>query len=250
MPVRPDPSRPGRKLLTDHAGTPLGRFLEGERDGRPTADLFEPEAPAEAVIAQLEGWRITTSEAFGRELVAAGATLARHVHVLTRDLRTEPAAEARPAPHGLLLTPANRPAEDLVGAYRSAFSPDHIDGATRVHEDPREQLDAILTGRLVGPVLDCSGLAVDRDGSVRAAVIVTAAPGPRPFGGPWIAECFRDRDARYAGAGRALLERALVLATRAGLPAMGLAVTHGNRAQSLYAALGFRPALTVFSVDL
>ena len=52
------------------------------------------------------------------------------------------------------------------------------------------------------------------------------------------------------GAGRALLRRALALATRDGLPALGLAVTHGNPALELYAAHGFRDVLQSLSVDV
>ena len=52
------------------------------------------------------------------------------------------------------------------------------------------------------------------------------------------------------GAGRALLKRALGLATRDGLPALGLAVTEGNPARRLYEELGFRPLLTSFTVRM
>jgi GNAT superfamily N-acetyltransferase len=250
----PDPSRPGWRILVDAAGQPLARFIEAERDGRRVADLLELEASLEralpAIRTELRGWRVGASEDVGRALLAAGARPVRHAHVLSRDLRADPAAQARPAPPGLELRRADRPAPDLVAAYRSAFPPEHPDGAARVDEDPLEELDRILEHAVVGPVLDCSGIAVDREGSVRAAVIVTDPGGEPPFGGPWVAECFRDRDPRYAGAGRALLEHTLVRATRDRLPAIGLAVTHGNRAQLLYAALGFRRVFTAFSVDL
>lgn len=254
VPTRSDPSRPGWQVLVDASGTRLGSFIEAVRDGRRAAQLFELHVPVEAavdtILAELRGWRIGASEELGRALVAAGGKLHRHAHVLGRDLRAAPATRAGPPPPGLRLQPADRPPADLVDAYRDAFPPDHPDGAARIDEDPLEELTRIVTGGIVGPVLPCSGIAVDASERVRAAVIITDSGGEPPFGGPWVAECFRDPDPRYAGAGRALLERTLLEATRAGLPAIGLAVTHGNRAQKLYRELGFRHVFTAYSVDL
>lgn len=254
MPARPDPSRPGWQVLVDASGTRLGSFIAAERGGRRVAELFELHVPVEAaldtILADLGGWRIGAGEPVGRALVAAGGRPYRHAHVLGRDLRTSPATRATPPPPGLRLVPADRPPEDLVDAYRDAFPPEHPDGAVRVDEDPLEELARILEGGVVGPLLACSGIAVDAEERVRAAVIITDSGGEPPFGGPWVAECFRDRDPRYAGAGRALLERTLVEATHAGLAAVGLAVTHGNRAHDLYRELGFRHVSTGYSVDL
>jgi GNAT superfamily N-acetyltransferase len=254
VPAVQDPFRPGWQVLVDVAGTRLGSFIRGERDGRPSAELFELESAVEqavpVVLADLRGWRIIAGEELGPALVAAGGRLFRHSHVLTRDLVAHPAADAGPAPPGLELAPANRPAADLVDAYRAAFPPEHPDGAARVDEDPLEEMRRIVEQQIAGPVLDCSGIAVDRHGNVRAAVIITDSGGTPPFGGPWVAECFRHPDAAYRGAGRALLERTLVAATRAGLPAIGLAVTHGNPAHELYLKLGFSLVFTAYSVDL
>jgi GNAT superfamily N-acetyltransferase len=254
VPVVQDPFRPGWQVLVDAAGRRFGSFVRGERDGRPSAELFELERPVEeavpAVLADLRGWRVVAGEELGSALVGAGARLFRHSHVLTRDLLAHPASHAGPAPAGLELRPADRPAADLVDAYRAAFPPEHPDGAARVHEDPLEEMRRIVEQHIVGPVLECSGIAVDRDANVRAAVIITDSGGTPPFGGPWVAECFRHPDPAYKGAGRALLERMLVEATRAGLPAVGLAVTHGNPAHELYVKLGFSLVFSAYSVDL
>jgi hypothetical protein len=64
------------------------------------------------------------------------------------------------------------------------------------------------------------------------------------FGGPWVMEVFREPGAR--GAGKALLQRALVLSEGS----LGLAVTHGNPAERVYASLGFKRIFTAYSVDL
>jgi GNAT superfamily N-acetyltransferase len=255
VPTRPDPSRPGRQLLEDAAGTRIATFVDTDRGDVRAAELLELEAPIEhaldPIFRELRGRRIaTTDQRLGRALVAAGGHLFRHAHVLGRDLRDSPATAAAPLPPDLRVTAATRPARDLVNAYRAAFTPDHPDGAARAGEDPQVELERILTGEVVGPVLACSRLAVDDRDRVRAAVIITDSGGTPPFGGPWIAECFRDRDPRHRGAGRALLEQVLVNATRDGLPAIGLAVTHGNRARELYEALAFRLVFTALSVDL
>jgi hypothetical protein len=256
VPVAPDPSRPGWHVLVEPGGAPIAHFVHAEREGRVIADLLEllPSVSVEravpTILDDLRGRRVAGDETVGCALVAAGGRPARHAHVLTRDLAREPASEARPAPDGLTLGPLDRPAADLVRAYRSAYSAEHPDGVARTGEDPEVELTRILEHGVLGPLMDCSGVALDRRGRVAAAVVITDTPGDPPFGGPWVTECFRHRDAAYAGAGRALLERTLVLATRARVPALGLAVTHGNRAEQLYAALGFRHVFTAFSVDL
>lgn len=53
-------------------------------------------------------------------------------------------------------------------------------------------------------------------------------------------EVYRHRASRYAGAGAALLRRALWLATQAKLPALSLVVSDGNPARRVYERLGFR----------
>jgi GNAT superfamily N-acetyltransferase len=249
VPLREDPDHRGWTVLEDTAGTRLGRFIRAEQ----RAELFIPEADvepvADAIRGELAGWRVVTGETLGTVLLAGGGELVRHSHLLSRDLRADPATAARTLPAGLQLTPADRPTADLVPAFVAAFPADHVDGPGRV-QDPHAELAIVLEHGAAGPVLPCSRLAVDAAGAVRAAAIVTRLEGEPPFGGPWLAECFRDRDPRYAGAGRALLEHTLVQATRDGLTTLGLAVTHGNRARELYEELGFREIFTALSVDL
>lgn len=52
------------------------------------------------------------------------------------------------------------------------------------------------------------------------------------------------------GAGRALLGRTLELATRQGLPTLGLLVTHGNPAIALYREHGFTKVRDDISVEV
>ncbi len=245
MPVVEDLSRPERRTLVDADGVPLARFILVERDGRRVADVFELEVPIEralpTILAELGDMRVAGSEALGRALVVAGAIPARHAHVYSHDLRERPLPAL---PEGLRFAPADRPAVDLLPAYLASHPPGHVDAHVLAGEDSRAHLQRILRGELGRP-LEASTLAVDADGRVAGAILVSEfAYVDPPFGGPWVMELFRAPGAR--GAGRALLARALTLTSGT----LGLAVTHGNPAERLYVSLGFKRVFTAFSVDL
>jgi hypothetical protein len=258
MPVVEDPSRARGRLLLDAAGDVMGRFEQGESDGQPLADLLlpvpgvAPRRAAAAAIAELKGWRVAADEPFGRILVAAGARPRRHSHAMTRDLIRAPAPAdwLEPAlPAGVRLTPVDRPAIDLAPAFHAAFPPDHPDyGDIRAPEHPEDELEDLMSGRLMGPLLACSALVVGEGGDVVGAVLVNGQAGEPPLYGPWLSEVFRRPDA--LGVGGALLKRALAGATRDRLPAVGLAVTHANPARATYAALGFIEVANVLSVEV
>lgn len=258
MPVAADPGRADGRILLDDAGGVIARFVDAERDDRPVADLFElaggvdPERAVAVVMAELAGWRVSAREPFGRRLVAAGGRVRRRGHVMSRDLVRDPAPaewlEPR-APAGVRLTAVDRPAIDLAPACLAAYPREHHDyDHIPTPERPEVELEEIITGRLMGPLLRCSGLAVGEDGAVLGAALVNGMPGEPPLGGPWIAQLFRHPGA--PGTGVPLLRRALALATRDGLPAVGLAVTHGNPAAGLYAAHGFAEVLDSLTVEL
>jgi GNAT superfamily N-acetyltransferase len=154
-------------------------------------------------------------------------------------------------PRGVRLGPVDRDAGALLAAYAAAYPPEHPDWR---HEGPPGDLEAdlagVVEGTALGPLLAASRLALDAGGVPVGAVLVTDPGGDPPFGGPWIAQLFRDPAPALAGTGRALLCSALARATIAGLPALSLAVTDGNPAVRLYDALGFERVLSSFSVDL
>jgi hypothetical protein len=258
MPVVEDPSRARGRLLLDVTGRVMGSFELHERDGQPVADLFRPadgvtpERAAAAVIAELKGWRVAGDEQFGQLLIAAGAQPRRHSHAMSRDLIRDPAPSdwlEPELPAGIRLTPVDRPAIDLVPALVAAFPPDHPDfDSMRSPERPELELEELISGRLMGPLLRCSALAVGEGGDVVGAILVNGSPGEPPFGGPWISNVFRRPEAR--GVGGALLMRALAVATRDRLPAIGLAVTHANPALATYAAFGFADVRSLLSVEV
>jgi GNAT superfamily N-acetyltransferase len=240
-----------RQLLLDAGGTPVGRYERLEREGAVYADLFarEPgvtvEQATEAVLAGLRGMRVAGDEALGRALVAAGGKPIRHAHLMSRDLAGDPAPKQWRDPPGARLTDVDRPAADLLEAFRAAYPPGHPDHRDEPPTRTLADLESWISRAAFGPLLDGSGLAVAPDGRVAGAILLGTLPGDPPENGPWVIELFRHP--AHRGVGRPLLERALALAT---VPTLGLIVTEGNRARGLYEALGFRHVLTTLVVEI
>ena len=236
-----------RTVLRDAAG-PVGSYDLDERGEHVYADLFrrEPgvsaERAARAVLSDLRGMRIAGDEAVGRALLAAGGTAIRHAHLMSHDLSERP--EWR-HPRGYRLTDVDRPAADLVNAYRAAFAPGHVDHRDEPRERSLERLESDFSGAEFGPLLRGSGLAVADDGTPAGVILLGLLPGDPPLNGPWVIEVFRHP--AHRGVGRALLERALAIAD---VPALGLVVSEGNPARGLYEALGFRVTFTTLVVQI
>jgi ribosomal protein S18 acetylase RimI-like enzyme len=210
------------------------------RGTTPIADLFEREPgvgadeAAAAVLAELRGMRIAGDEELGRLLLAAGGTRVRHGHLYSRDLAGNPPPRTWDELPGIRLTDIDRPAADLVAARAGAYPADHPDAAF-VPDDHEAELRELISGGAYGPLLAGSGIAVADDGAVVGAIILGALPGDPPQNGPWVIDLFRAPGRR--GVGRALLQRALALAT---VDTLGLIVTEGNdAARRLYESLGF-----------
>jgi GNAT superfamily N-acetyltransferase len=239
---------PGSRTVLSDAEGPVGRYDRSEHRGHVYADLFErepgvsPERAARAVLEQLAGWRIAGDEALGSELIAAGGRPLRHAHLMSHDMAVRPPWREPP---GYRLTDVDRPAADLVGAYRAAFGPGHVDHRDEPPERSLADLESHLSGREFGPLLRGSGLAIAAGGEVVGAILLGMLPGDPPLNGPWVIEVFRDP--AHRGVGRALCERALALAD---VPALGLLVTEGNPARGLYEDLGFRLVHTALVVQI
>jgi hypothetical protein len=122
---------------------------------------------------------------------------------MTRDLIRAPAPAdwLEPAlPAGVRLTPVARPAIDLAPAFHAAFPPDHPDyGDIRAPKHPEDELEDLVSGSLMGPLLACSALAVGEGGDVVGAILVNGQAGEPPLRGPWILEVFRRPDAPGVG---------------------------------------------------
>ena len=157
---------------------------------------------------------------------------------MTHDLRDVP-ADVDPRVVALDATQ-----EELLPSHRAAYRPDHPDYAIARAQDP---IGKLLSGELVGPLLDASRMAVV-DGRIVGAAILNAFPGDPPSAGPWLSELFRDP--AVPGVGRALLRGAITAAAADGLPALGLVVSGGNPAGDLYLQEGFETVREDISVTM
>jgi ribosomal protein S18 acetylase RimI-like enzyme len=244
--TEPEPQRVTR-ANTD--GVPVLTYLEGVRDGRPWADLVEAVGPdpVPLILDQLAGWAVSAPVQLGRELVARGATVIRHAHAMSRDLAGDPPptswAALEPSA-GVRVVPCDRTAAEIFPAWRAAYPADHPDWNRRGDAQAlTDDLEPLLAGRQIGPLLPCSRLAVDGDDRVVAGAIITDWDG-----NPWAGDVFRQPGDRYAGLGSLVLRRALAAAAAAGLPRVGLAVSDGNPARRLYERLGFTVTETALTV--
>lgn len=203
---------------------------DGCADGqRPFADDVHASAElalvAAAVLDQLAGWSLLADEDLGLALVPGGGQLVRHAHdyrcALTQIVLPDPPE----LPAGVRLTAVDQPVPALAAARQLA-------GET-THEEGVRALTSVLGGRF-GQLLDASGLAVDDEGGVLAACLVTDLPGI----GPFAASAFR-RPGAPPGLGRGLMIRALRRLQEQGWPTASLVVSEGNPAHRIYDDLGF-----------
>jgi ribosomal protein S18 acetylase RimI-like enzyme len=226
------------QVRTDASGTGVVRYIEGVRDGRPWADRLEVigPRPVELILSDLRGWAVSAPVEVSEQLIERGARLLRHAHTMSCDLTSTPLGGAEAdAPEGFRFVPCDRPAEEVLAAWRAAYPPGHPDHHPRGDAEAlRDELAPLLGGQLLGPVLPCGGLAVGGDDEVVAGVVVTDWDGTA-----WIAEVFRHPVDAPRGLGSRLLRRTQARAAADGLPALSLAVSHANPARRVYERLGF-----------
>ncbi|MEV4319550.1 GNAT family N-acetyltransferase [Actinocrispum sp. NPDC049592] len=234
-----------RRVITDPDGTVLS-YVPRTRDGRPWADRARATGPGPAriVFDRLAGWAVSCQEDLAGPLIAHGAVVARRGNRMACDLREVP-----PPPHwrgqrppaAFRIVPCDRPARDLLEAWRAAYPADHPDHFPADDQTAvRERLGPLIAGRLYGPLLPFSALVANPRNRIVAAALVNDFAGEAPRPGPWITELFRQPAPLHAGLGTLLLRRILADAAHAGHTAISLAVTEGNPAQHLYAGHGFR----------
>ncbi|HYW25922.1 MAG TPA: GNAT family N-acetyltransferase [Terriglobales bacterium] len=196
--------------------------------------------------------RSTTSPEEAAALQEAGARLVRHAHDMVLAL---PARGAQPRiPDGITLRTGIAPVPAMVRVRLLAYPPGHPDAgfSGRSAADHEQDLTELLSGRLVGSVLeDASAVTTDAAGAVAGAVVVTRI-GPEPWGwagGPWVADVMVVPAWQGRGLGRALLLHAITRCSAAGEARIGLTVTDGNPAERLYAALGFQRRRTLYVLE-
>ena len=242
-----------RVPLHDEAGREVASYLLDERLGRPCADMLDAgpgiatDRVVAAVFARLAGWAVAGATVdVGEALVAAGAVERRRAIVQQHDLGTLP----RPAvPAGIRIVPLAHTADQLLPAFLAAFPQGHLDRAPESSDaDELADLERVLDGTEVGPLLPQSRVAVTPSGLIVGAVTVNDRDGTPPLAGPWLSYVFRDPQASPAGTGAALVAAALVALRDDDAPGAGIAVTAGNPAQLVYERLGFRTILSGMTV--
>jgi GNAT superfamily N-acetyltransferase len=195
----------------------------------------------------------TTDEGEAARLRAAGARLARHAHDMVLDLpggAPAPSGAAPAPPADLRLGAVTGLASRIAPASRAAYGPGHPDAALVL--DAEAYYAGVLAGGSTGALVEpASAVLTDPAGEVAASIVVTRL-GPERWGwpgGPWVADVFVVPAHQGRGLGRLLLTRAVAACRDEGEARMGLTVTHGNPAERLYAALGFRHRRTLFVLE-
>ena len=233
-----------RVPLRDAEGREVASYIPDRRLGRPCADMLDA-APGvaiddvvAAVFAQLAGWAIAGAEIeVGEALVAEGAIERRRAIVQQHDLRMLPAP---PVPDGIAVGPLAHTASELLPSFLAAFPHGHLDRAPESSDaDELADLERVLSGAEVGPLMPQSRVATTAAGAVAGAVTVNDREGSPPLAGPWLSFVFRDPQAP-PGTGAALVAAVLAALRADGAPSAGIAVTAGNPAVRVYARLGFR----------
>jgi len=257
------------------AGRPVlsYRHVPGEP---PLADLADaisgPEKAVPAVLADLPGWKVaTTDNVLAVMLVDAGCQLLRYSHLYSLDLRVElpkigksaeGLAEKFPS---LTFTSVEQYAtspsrwDELVDLSLAAYPEGHPDAESQDRSWVRGELESLISGSVIGPLVSGASEVVLMDASLadapasdRAAglLIVNEMPGEPPMGGPWVSEVCRRPESPFAGLGSLLLMRAADDLRTAGRATLSLVVTDGNPARATYERLGFAFVTSAWKVQV
>lgn len=199
--------------------------------------MAEPGVVVKAVRSQLEGfWFSSPDNGLTDALIAGGATVVRHSHVMTRDVMR---AQHPSTLASLPVVPISASTTELGELNVRAYPAGHVDFETNDALEAQKEIDAMLDGTLIGPFMEsASAMVIDADRPV-AALIVNRMPNHAITSGPWVTELFRDPDPAYRGLGTSLLTRAVRILRCEGETSLSLAVTDGNPALELYRRFGF-----------
>lgn len=220
-----------------------------EREGRPIAKRAavapgrRTSEAASAAISNLHGWLLSTSDVgFSAALIKSGARPRRLASLMQCDVRSAPRTWTIDPPWELCSLPTDPLAwewEQILPSWRAAFPadhPDHFDGEDAAAIAFMMRID---DGSEVGRTHRSSTLLA-RDGRVLAGIAVTIRDEEPPWGGPWIADIWRDPELRGTGVGQQLIRRSMELLHEDGFQTLGLAVSAGNPARQAYVSCGFR----------
>jgi len=235
----------------------------------PLADLaVATEGPARAlpgVLTDLRGWKVaTTDEALANELTGAGCRLVRFSHLYTMDLaavvpKLEKAGQDLAEKFkALAFTSVEKYAasgnhwDALIDLSLAAYPEGHPDAESQERGWVRGELESLITGSAIGPLVEGGSEVVVADSSPSAhaagLLLVNAMPGDPPMGGPWVSEVCRHPEPTFSGLGSLLLIRAAGRLLANGHSTLSLVVTDGNPARATYERLGFQFATSAWKV--
>jgi GNAT superfamily N-acetyltransferase len=234
-------------------GVRIGRYRL--RDLPRTAELFAADVcaaqAADAVVASMAGWALTTTDAeLIDRLLERGAVTSRRYALMSLVLSAAPSvAERRFSLQAAALTGETEVTPALIELIRSAYPEGHPDQEMGSADDIAGDLHRILAGEWLGPLHPVSRVLSD-GGRPVAMIIVNRPPGRAPVGGLWLSEICRAPGPSYQGLGAELLLSVLDECRTSGEEALSLAVTDGNQARRLYERLGFLSVMSVTKVLL
>ena len=232
-------SEPSREtLLVD--GSPVLSYLLFDQ-GQQTADDALPMADLGVVVrevrAQMAGsWFSSPDDELTDALLADGATVVRHVQVMTCDV----SGAIGPGPaRSVPIVPIRGSSAQLAELSVRAYPPGHVDFDTSDAAEAQRPIDAMLGGTLIGSFMESASGMVTEDDRPVAVLVINRMPDHVTGGGPWVTEIFRDPNPAYRGFGTALLDRAIRILRSEGETSLSLAVTAGNPAREVYRRHGF-----------
>jgi len=221
--------------------------IDAGHDGRSPIDA------ANVLLAQWPGRQVNTDDAaLAEQLLLSGAATVRHSFVM----RCSPlhADLIDPNPTRLRLADLPRTGDPelwarILPSWRAAFPPEHPDHLAVDDADAIAFFLPLIDGTELGPLHRASTLVVDQAGVPIAGIIINVRSHER-WGGPWIADFWRDPSLRGHGIGSMLISRVKRLLAEDCYDALSLAVTDGNDARRAYEHEGFVDVLESWSLRL
>jgi len=221
-----------------------------------TAPSASPTYLATLAARDLSGIRVaTTQPSLADALVAAGGHVTRRGTQMVYDVRRAPPPDSwgdRGLRDGVLLVDYPPVDEQIAAAWLDAYPPEHPnrDDTIVTVADSIADLAPLRNGEATGPFSESSTVAVNAEGGVVGAVLVTLMPDNSMWSGPWIPDLFVVTALRGRGLGARLLRYAIAATEHSGADGIALTVSSGNPARLLYEKVGFEPGPSFTTVAM
>lgn len=218
------------------------------RDGLTCADLARPKPNLDPIeAAQLTialhpaDLVATQNNEFAQALLVQGCSLKRNALAMTLNVQDHPERYASDLSDDYsLIFIEDLSADALFDSWFSAYPPGHPDFIPGTKAELiAENLQPLLNHSMMG-ANHRSSVAVLNESRAIAGIIISLRAGQAPYGGPWVSEFWVAASHQRMGIGKSLISTAITQLRVDGFTSLGLAVTRGNPAQSLYNSIGFQ----------